>query len=397
MPDQPVASFLPPKELKMFPCDRQLAIARFSPCGNFLAAGALEGTVRRWSVVEKKKTPPAPAAPAAADIDLLDDTPKKAAAKNTKTAKAAKPSPEESPVELVPLPHLTGCNGWVQNLAFHPKEKVLYVADTWGKLLATPYEGDAPKPLWENAAAHDGWIRRLAVSPDGQHLATCGRDQFVRVWTTAGKLVTEHRAPEDVFAVTFAPEGKLVAFADMKGRVTLWDFAVQKPVREFDASVFHKLSRLQDVAGLRMLAFIDGGKSLLVGGCEPAGGGFLEGAPALLRFDVATGKKLLDWRFGVAKDGFVLDVAAHPGGYLILVTSGQPGNGKVMFLRPGEKEPFFTHTAIANCHSVTLHPDTKRFAVAAMNKASNGNGRQLTKDGEYPGNTSPVHLFEILT
>ena len=77
------------------------------------------------------------------------------------------------------------------------------------------------------------------------------------------------------------------------------------------------------------------------------------------------------------------------------MTSGQPGNGKVLFLRPGEKEPFFTHTNVANCHSVTLHPDHKRFAVAAMNKASNGNGRPKTADGSYPGNTSPVHLFEI--
>jgi hypothetical protein len=68
-----------------------------------------------------------------------------------------------------------------------------------------------------------------------------------------------------------------------------------------------------------------------------------------------------------------------------------------MFLRQGEKEPFFTNTAVANCHSVTLHPDGKRFAVAAMNKASNGNGRQLTKDGQYLGNNSPVHLFEIQT
>ena len=103
----------------------------------------------------------------------------------------------------------------------------------------------------------------------------------------------------------------------------------------------------------------------------------------------------IEWKFGAAKDGFVLDAAWHPGGYLILVTSGQPGNGKIMFLRPGEKEPFFTHTNVANCHSVTLHPDGKRFAVMAMNKGSNGNGRQLTKDGQYAGNTSPVHLFEI--
>ncbi|NDD36950.1 MAG: hypothetical protein EB082_00825, partial [Verrucomicrobia bacterium] len=300
-----------------------------------------------------------------------------------------------SPVELVPLPHLAGFNGWVQTIAFHPKDKVLYAADTWGKLTATAYEGDAPNPLWENATAHDGWIRKLAISADGQHLVTGGRDQFVRVWTTAGKLVAEHKHTEDVYAVAFAPEGKVVAFGDEKGRVKTWDFGTKQIVREFDAKVFHKLSRLQDVAGLRMLAFIEGGKSLVVGGCEPEGGGFLEGVPVLLKFETATGRQQTEWKFGAAKDGFVLDVAQYPGGYLIVVTSGQPGNGKIMFLRPGEKEPFFTHTNVANVHSVTLHPDGKRFAVAAMNKASNGNGRPKTTDGSYPSNTSPVHLFEI--
>lgn len=380
MPDEPQAKFTPPKELKMFPNDRQLCVARFSPCGKFLAAGAMEGTVRRWSVVEKPKP--------AAEVELPDEAKKKPAPKNAKKV-------EESPVELVPLPHLSGFNGWVQTIAFHPKDKVLYAADTWGKLTATAYEGDAPKPLWENATAHDGWIRKLAISADGQHLATGGRDQFVRVWTTAGKLVAEHRHTEDVYAVAFAPEGKVVAFGDEKGRVKTWDFGTKQVVREFDATVFHKLSRLQDVAGLRMLAFIEGGKSLVVGGCEPEGGGFLEGAPVLLKFDVATGKRQTEWKFGAAKEGFVLDLAAHPGGYLIVVTSGQPGSGKIMFLRPGDKEPFFTHTAVANVHSVTLHPDHKRFAVAAMNKASNGNGRPKTADGSYPSNTSPVHLFEI--
>lgn len=94
--------------------------------------------------------------------------------------------------------------------------------------------------------------------------------------------------------MAFAPAGKLIAFADEKGRVKTWDFGTKQIVREFDATAFHKLSRLQDVAGLRMLAFHDGGKSLLAGGCVPEGGGFLEGAPLLLQFDTATGKQTAD-------------------------------------------------------------------------------------------------------
>ncbi len=360
-----------PRELKAFANDRQLCVVRFSPCGLYAAAGAMEGTVRRWKV--EARTPPAPVDPKKPD----------------------KPPKDFSPVELVPLPHLRGFNGWVQTLAFHPKDKRIFCADTWGRLSAFNYEAAEPKPLWENAAAHEGWIRRLAISPDGAHLATCGRDQWVRIWTTEGKLLAEHRAEDDVFAVTFAPAGPIVAFGDARGRVQTWDFKTKQKVREFDASAFYKLSRLQDVTGLRTLTFAEGGRSLLAGGCEPAGGGFLEGAPLLMQWDTTTGKKEAEWRFGAAKDGFVMDVATHPDGTLILATSGQPGSGKILFLRLGEKEPYFAHTTMANCHSVALHPDGRRFAVVSMNRASAGNGRPKTADGSYPGNQSPVHLFEI--
>ena len=153
---------------------------------------------------------------------------------------------------------------------------------------------------------------------------------------------------------------------------------------------------MQDVAGLRVLTFLDGGRTLLAAGCDPEGGGFVQGVPVLLEFDFATGKPSREVRLGTTKEGFVLDVAWHPDGFLIAVTSGQPGSGKLVYLRPGEKEPSYTRTAgLANCHSVALHPDKRRFVVTSTNGGSNGNGRRLTADGEYPGNTSPLHLFEI--
>ncbi len=167
-------------------------------------------------------------------------------------------------------------------------------------------------------------------------------------------------------------------------------------MRQFEAASFYKLSQAQDVAGLRVLLFVDGGRTLLAAGCYPEGGGFVQGVPVLAQFDFDTGKPSGEVRLGAAKDGFVHDVVWHPGGFLIAVTSGQPGSGKLAFLRPGAKEPFHTReTGLPNCHSVALHPDQRRFVVTSTNAGSNGNGRRLTKDGEYPGNTSPLHFFEI--
>ena len=62
----------------------------------------------------------------------------------------------------------------------------------------------------------------------------------------------------------------------------------------------------------------------------------------------------------------------------------------------GEKEPFFTENRIGNVQSLAWHPQGKRFAVFGTNNGSNGNGRVLDKDGKYPGNRSPVNVFEIV-
>ena len=52
--------------------------------------------------------------------------------------------------------------------------KVLYSADSWGKLIASNYLEKDSKPVWKNDKAHDGWIRKVSLSPDGKLLATGG-------------------------------------------------------------------------------------------------------------------------------------------------------------------------------------------------------------------------------
>ncbi len=339
------------KELKTFPCDRQLLSARFSPCGGLLASGAMDRVVMRWRVAEN---------------------------------------------DLIPLPPLTGGNGWVQSIAFHPTEQLLFVSDSWGRLACTPYEGEAPSVRWDHAAAHDGAVRRVAVSTDGRLLATCGSDQFVRIWNSAdGTPVAEHQHTSDVFALAFTPDGAHIVYGDMFGKLFALDFGTGKIMVEFDAALFYKLAQLQDVAGLRTLTFLDEGRTLAAAGCQPEGGGFLEGAPLLLQFEFSSGKLLRETRPGGAKDGFIHDLAWHPRGFLMAATSGQPGSGMLFFLRPEEKEPFYTNTAMPNCHALALHPDHRRIVVTSTNRDSNGNGRLTANDGQYPANTSPLHLFEV--
>lgn len=334
-----------PKELgKPLTAPVQVSRLRFSPDGKTLAAACFDGTVRRWDVSGK------------------------------------------DPAELPPL---TGHNGWVVGLALGTE--AMFSSDSWGRLSAWDAAG---KPTWTVEAAHDGWLRTVAVSPDGATLATCGKDGFVRLWDAkAGKKTGEVAAKADVLSVCFAPDGKSVVAGDLFGVVREFDPA-GKVLRTFEAKELHKTDRVQDVGGARCLLLDADGKTLFVAGGEPKTGGFVQAIPLLIAFDRTTGKRLSSWKGASDNEGYVTDLAWHPNGSAVATTSGQPGQGKLLFWKPGAAAPSFA-AAKPNCHSVAVSPDGARVAVAMTNANSSGNGRVKSKDGDYPNNSSPIQFWTV--
>jgi WD40 repeat protein len=325
----------------------QLQCARFSPDGAVLAAGGIAGVVQRWKLADKK---------------------------------------------LEPLKPLEGHHGWVGALAFHPKEPWLITGDSWGRLRCQTFAEEETKVIWEIPAAHEAWLRQLDVSPDGSQIATCGKDEFVRVWTSQGKPVAEYKHDDDVFVVTFTPDGKEVLFGDQHGHLLQWDFAAKKITRKIDAPSMYKMDRMQDLCGLRVLTFSRDGKLLLVAGCTPNSGATTQSVPTCHAFDFATGKLKNTFNYGTPKDGALEDIVVHPDGYVIAASSGNPGTGRVLRFKPEEKAAFDDTITLANCQAVTLHPDGQHFVVVSTIGTS-GNGKPKTADGSYPSNTCPVNLF----
>jgi len=332
--------------------DQLLCQVRYSPCGQFLVAGSFEAQVRRWST-------------------------------------AGDPMPE--------LPPLLGHNGWVQALVFHPDGKRLFTSDSWGRLCCWPFAEKEAKPLWQVPEAHNGWVRGLAVSPDGKLLASCGRDGVVRLWSPDNgqkvRELTDHK--EDVFSLAFHPEDKVLVSGDLKGVIRCWDVATGKSQRQLDATPMFLRDRIQDVGGVRCLHFAQNGTMLLAGGSQPKGGGFVEATPLLLAYDWASRQLKRTLKLGTDRDGFVLDLNWHADGFVMAVTSGQPGSGKLLFQRLEDAQPFFTSAGMANCHALAVHPNGRRLVVSATNANSNGNGRVKGANKEYPGNWSPLHVWEM--
>jgi WD40 repeat protein len=339
-----------PKLVKTVNLDRQMTSLRYSPCGKILAAGGYDGTVRRF--------------------DATRD-------------------------ELPALAPLIGHRGWVTALAFHSDGRRLFSVDSWGKLLAWAYADAAAQPLWAVEQAHSGWIRGLAISPDGSTLATCGNDKQIRLWSADdGAKRQELSAGEDVFCLAFHPDGSLVS-GDLRGVIKHWDIAAGKCQRELDARPMYLYDRIQDVGGVRTLAFDKQATTLVAGGSVPKSGGFVQGSPLIHWYDWMSGAPRHVLKHGTDSDGYVYDLHQHAAGFWMAATSGQPGSGKLLFHAPEAEQPFFVATNMANCHALAAHPDGYRLAVCATNGGSHGNGRLLTDNKEYPGNFSPLHVWDL--
>jgi WD40 repeat protein len=323
----------------------QVTRVRFSPDGKTLAAACFDGKVRRWDVSGKE------------------------------------------PAEL---PALGEHNGWVTDIAFGPK--LLFSADSWGRLSAWQ---DA-KRIWTVEPAHDGWLRSLALNADGSQLATCGKDGFVRVWNAAaGKNLKEFGTKGDLLSMCFAADGKRMFAGDLFGKIRQFDLTSSEQKVIIEVKDFHKLDRIQDVGGVKCLMLSGDGKTLFAGGAEPKTGGFVQAIPLLVAFDVASGKRLSQWKGATDAEGYVTDLAWHKDGFVIFTTSGQPGQGKFHIWKPGDATTRFSGGKHPNCHSVALHPDGDKIVVSATNANSSGNGRVKGKGGEYPQNTSPIQMWTL--
>lgn len=343
--EHPLAGFKPEKQ-RTIEARPQVAAVRISPDGRRLAGGGFDGVVRLW--------------------DLSAEEPK--------------------------ARQLAGHQGWVEGLAMHGQ--ALYTADSWGCLRAWTL-GDQTKQKWEQKEAHDGWIRQIAVSPGGDSIVTCGRDQTVKKWAaTDGKPLRSWNAGEDVYSVTFHPDGRLFS-GDSRGSIRQWADDQDEPARAFDGSVLYTYDRIQDVGGVKSLAVDAAGDVLAAAGAIPSRGATVQGEPTLLLFDLKSGELRRTIKLGATKDCYVHDVQRHPGGFWMAVSCGTPGTGQIVFVGDEDDEPFFRETKVPNCHSISYHPESELLAVSATNKGSNGNGRRLNKEGEYEANSTPVELFQL--
>ena len=236
---------------------------------------------------------------------------------------------------------LIGHDSWSRAIDFSPDGKRFYSAGYEGRLLFWLTADEDPKPI-KSIKAHDGWVRWLSVSANGQLLATGGNDNLVKVWNAqTGELVqvlSAHKA--HVYSTFFHPDGKTLLSGDLLGQIHQWNVETGKLTRSFDGKELHNYNGGQRAhyGGIRSMSLSPDGKYLACSGLHKATNPF--GAvqePLVVVFNWESGEKAFTHEADGVPRGIAWRVVFHETGVLIGSSGGASG-GFLIFWKSGEKK-----------------------------------------------------------
>lgn len=115
----------------------------------------------------------------------------------------------------------------------HPHTIVVWAALTSTLVLLSASRTNAQEPTWSDT------VEAIAISPDGQLLASGGASTVVAIWDVQTGLLARELTghSKTIRALSFDPDGTLLASGSNDGLVKIWDVASGRLLRETNLEV----------------------------------------------------------------------------------------------------------------------------------------------------------------
>ncbi len=214
-------------------------------------------------------------------------------------------------------------------------------------VLGSPREINASPAESNEALSSQGKLPKFAFSPDGQILASVGRDGQITLWkvATGGKqALFSDQANVAVTGLAFSPDGQILAGIDEDLRITLWDVASGQKRLTLSSRIG---------SGVTNAVFSPDGRAMASVGKDPW----------ITLWDVASGQAIQTLS---AHADAVNGIAFSPDGTL-LASASKDGQIKVWNMRNGQEYLGLAGTNNISVIDVAFSPDGK--TLASVNEA----------------------------
>ena len=231
--------------------------------------------------------------------------------------------------------------------------------------------------LIRKVAAHERWGRAITSSPDGSTLYTIADDMLCKVWdASTGVLLetlqdhalqTPNHYPSMLYAVAVSPDGQWLATGDRVGHTAIWSTRSFEKVAEVETPIMYTWdprARRHSIGGIRSLAFSPDSSELAIGGIGKIGNIDHLGGPARLEvFDWQNATQRLEIEDN-KKKGLIEQIVWAPGGEWIL-TAGGDNNGFLTFYNPKTGDLIHQDGQNGHIHEVSISSNFEQLVVAA--------------------------------